>query len=149
MILVPKKGGIKKRWERWLEKQDKITRGEILFRDSWLKKPCVFLYRRGITANHITAFRSFILLPIWILWYEIFKFDSLGLHIFFASAIGFLDALDGPMARNNDDVTPQGTLGDYFGDLADLIYMGRIGLEYGLPPYLFLSILGVEVLALY
>lgn len=133
----------KKRWERWLEKQDPFTQSELEKRDKRLRQVSVWLYRHGATANRITAL-GFILTGAWFFLYSFVKIDYFLFHFAFVALIGLTDILDGPVARNNDDVTLRGILGDHFRDLGALLITGWIALAHGFPRPLFAIFLAIE-----
>lgn len=139
---------IKRRWERWLEKQDKWTQGEIIRRDEWLEKWCLWTFKRGLSANRLTALSGWLIL-LWFVIYDGFGLDYLWLNVALGAVIGLIDAWDGSQARNNDDVTGLGALGDHFRDLVYVIYMMRIAVDYGLSPYPVSSFIAIEFLVLY
>lgn len=117
-------------------------------RDSWLKKRCLWFYRHGITANRMTFF-GWVALWIWIVFHNALGITSLVLHIPLGILVGLTDFLDGPLARNNDNVTPEGTLGDYLRDLVYVLHMIEVGFYYGLDWFICLLIISVEILAIY
>lgn len=90
-----------------------MTALEKNWRDSAFRPLTKILWKTGITANQITI-TSFILLiaPI----FMHFKNFSLAWQIIILSLIGIADAIDGPMARNNNNVTILGTWLDHLRD---------------------------------
>lgn len=140
--------GKKRRWEKWLEKQDPFTQSEIEKRDEFLRGFSLFLHSLGLSANRITLLGG-ILTFIWFLSYSILNIDKLSFHIGFVVLISLTDILDGSVARNNDSVTLRGILGDHFRDLGFALYTGWIGLNYGFPVLLFLAFIAIETIILY
>ncbi len=94
-------------------KDDMLTALEKNWRD-WFFRPLTRLFRfLGIRANHIT-YVGFLLigLAVWMFFKNygfIFQFVVLALAL-------ISDAIDGPTARNNDDVTVLGTWLDHIRD---------------------------------
>lgn len=138
----------KRRWEKWLEKQDPFTQSEIERRDRFLQHISFWLHRRGCTANRITVAGG-ILTAIWFLSYSVFGVDRFLLHTAFVVIIALTDIFDGSVARNNDNVTLRGIIGDHVRDLAFALYTGWVGLGHGFPLAIYLLCIAVEVLILY
>ncbi len=143
-----RKGKLKRRWERWLAKQDEWTQSEIIRRDEWLENWCLRTFKYGVTANRLTAWSAGLIL-LWIILYDGLGADRLWLHLLLGVVIGAIDAWDGSQARNNDNVTGLGALGDHFRDLAYVLYMERIALDYGLSLYPIFAFIVVELFTLY
>jgi len=143
-----KKKRIKRKWERWLEIQDGWTRGEIVRRDRWLRKLCLWTHPLGLTANRLTAWSTG-LIGIWVILYDGLGVDLLFLHLLWGGVIGAMDAWDGSQARNNDNVTGKGAMGDHFRDLGYALYMERVALNYGMPVYFMLVFIVLEAGTLY
>lgn len=143
------KDPLKKAWYRWRSRQSPFTLGDFYIRDRWfLFHLSKFAYRYGVTANMVTGLGWF-LLALWFVLREFYYGErSPWLDFWFISLIGFTDFVDGPLARNNDDVTVEGTLADYFRDLAFLVYMTFLALEYAMPIFFFWAIAGIELAAL-
>ena len=135
----------RERRRRWIEKQDPFTVAELERRDAFFYTPSLYLHTHGFTANRITLLGSLLNL-IWCVSYFSLGLNILWIHILFAVLIGFTDALDGSVARNNDDVTLVGILGDHFRDLGFLLSAGGIALAYGFPLWLYLTFISVELL---
>lgn len=147
-ILLDTKKVFSRMRKKWRERQNLFTLGDLDFRDKlllWSFSQKV--YRWGFSANRITLLGA-IVLALWVLCYDLFQIRSFGIQILFLSFIGFTDFVDGPVARNNDDETVEGTLGDYFRDLCLILYAGRVALDFGLGWDLFLAIVAVEILFL-
>lgn len=141
--------GVKWFRERWLPKQDYLTRGDIHVRDKWLLWYITkWLYGLGITANHITLL-GVISFFVWLVLYDVFFIRQFWIQNFFIVLIGATDFIDGPQARNNDDITPEGILGDYLRDILYLLYLVRVVMDYGLPFYMFTPLVLVEALVIY
>lgn len=138
----------KRRWEKWLEKQDPFTQSEIERRDRFLHRISVWLHQHGCTANRITVAGG-ILTLIWFFTYSVFQRDYFLLHVAFVMIIAFTDILDGSVARNNDNVTLRGILGDHFRDLGFALYTGWVGMGHGFPTVLYGMSVVIEVLILY
>ena len=94
-------------------KDDFLTALEKNWRDALFKPLTTLLWRLGLTANHITI-GSFILLIAPIAFH--FQNKPLLWQIALLTFIGLCDILDGPMARNNDNVTVLGTWLDHLRD---------------------------------
>ena len=140
---------LKRAWYRWRSRQSPFTLGDFYLRDKRLLFGLSkFAYRRGVTANIVTGLGWFLLI-LWFILREFFYGErSPRLDLWFISLVGLTDFIDGPLARNNDDVTVEGTLADYFRDLAFLIYMTFLALEYSMPVFFFRAIIGIELAAL-
>lgn len=129
---------------RWRARQGPITLYTLNWRDTKLLKPSQWLHRHGISANYITL-AGFIWTLVWIASYAITQFHNALLHLFvFIIPIGLTDLFDGSTARNNDDVTPQGTLGDHFRDLVYMLFTGYLALRDGFSENLFQIAVAVE-----
>lgn len=130
--------------DRWRSRQGPWTLWNIDKRDELLFKPSRWLYRHGITANIITL-AGFLLNLLWIGLYEYFKFCNPLYHfLLFIIPIGLSDVFDGSAARNNDDVTPLGTVGDHFRDMLYILTMGGIAYDFGLDWRLVVSVVVLE-----
>ena len=94
-------------------KDDFLTALEKNWRD-WAFKPLTkFFYKINITANQIT-YAGFLLIGIGIWMY--FKNYDLKWQLIILTLAGITDAIDGPTARNNDNVTILGTWLDHIRD---------------------------------
>lgn len=130
--------------DRWRSRQGPWTLWNIDKRDAFLFKPSRWLYRHGITANTITL-AGFLLNILWIGLYEYFKFRNPLYHLFlFIIPIGLSDVFDGSVARNNDDVTPLGTVGDHLRDVLYILTMGGVAYDFGLDWRLVISVVILE-----
>lgn len=136
--------------DRWRSRQGPWTLWNIDKRDGFIIRPSCWLYRHGITANHIT-FAGFILNLFWIGLYEYLSFRNPLYHLFlFIIPIGLSDVLDGSAARNNDDVTPLGTIGDNFRDMLYIFTMVFIAfIDFGLDWRLVISVVVLECAVLF
>lgn len=130
---------------RWRSRQGPWTIWDLETRDRCLYKISTLLFEYGVTANRITL-AGFIWNMIWVASYSIIEFKNPLLHLLiFILPIGLSDLLDGSTARNNDDVTPEGTLGDHFRDFFYTLSLGYISLDFGFSPALFLAVAGIEL----
>jgi phosphatidylglycerophosphate synthase len=94
-------------------KDDFITALEKNWRD-WMLQPLTKLFKRsGITANYIT-YTGFVLVFIAIWMY--LANHSIKSQLMILALAAITDAIDGPTARNNDDVTIKGTWLDHIRD---------------------------------
>lgn len=133
---------------RWRSRQGPLTLYDLDKRDALLLSASQWLYRHGMTANIITLV-GFIWTLVWIASFAITGFHNRLLHLFiFIIPIGLTDLFDGSTARNNDDVTPLGTLGDHFRDLLYMIFSGYLAFQYGFDGYLFSVAIAIECLIL-
>ena len=120
------KEGIKKIKEKGREKQQKIKRIVIKRKDDYLTaleknwrdflmKPLTNLfYKIGITANQVT-YVGFALIFGGI-WMHFYNYD-IKWQLIILTLAGISDAIDGPTARNNDNVTIKGTWLDHIRDM--------------------------------
>src|SRR3989338_7528506 len=136
------------RWQRfmvrWRSRQGPWTLWDLEKRDRLLYSCSLRLFNHGFRANRITMWGFFWTL-IWLALYELFKFKNPWLHVLvFIIPIGLSDSFDGSTARNNKDVTPQGTLGDHFRDLFFTLCMGRITLDFGFETAIFFGVVLIE-----
>ncbi len=95
------------------KKDDLLTAMEKDWRDNLFRPITHVLGRVGITANQITI-ASYLLLLVPIGMH--FQGYSLGLQIILLGFIGLADAIDGPVARNNKNVTILGIWLDHLRD---------------------------------
>lgn len=134
--------------QRWRSRQGPLTLWDLDKRDRFLLKPSLWFFRHGCTANRIT-FAGFLWTLVWIWSYAILGFRHPLVHLFcFIIPIGLTDLFDGSVARNNDDVTPGGTLGDHFRDLLYTLFLGYMATDYGFDYYLFATVVLLESLIL-
>lgn len=142
------KDPLKRAWHRWRSRQGSFTLSDFRIRDRWLLHPSKFAYHYGVTANMVTGLGWFFL----ILWFGLHEFyygkPIFWLDFWFITLVSFTDFIDGPLARNNDDITVKGTLGDYFRDFFFTIYMTLVAREYALPGFFFWAIVGTEIVTL-
>ncbi len=94
-------------------KDDFLTALEKNWRDSLFRPLTRIFQKLGITANQITIL-SFLLLPLAIAMHV--QHSPLSWQIALLTFIGFSDAIDGPVARNNNNVTVLGTWLDHLRD---------------------------------
>lgn len=132
---------------KWRLKQHWATLGDIDKRDKLLWYLCKFLHRNGITANCITLL-GFLLLLDWVILYELAHIRNYWVDSIFFALISLSDFIDGPTARNNDNVTWEGTLADYTRDLFFVFYICRVGYDYGLPWDYILAVVAFEFVAI-
>lgn len=137
---------LKKLWYRWRARQSPFTLDDFYFRDKRLLfRFSKLAYRCGLTANLVTAC-GWALLFLWFVFGEFYyKERYFWLDFWFITLVSSTDFIDGPLARNNDDVTIQGTLGDYFRDFFFTIYMSFAALAYALPVFFFWTVVGLEL----
>ena len=90
-----------------------LTALEKNWRDAALQPLTAILWRLGITANRLGWF-SVLLLAIAIYFY--FTDESLNTQLLILLIVGLIDGLDGPLARNNNNVTIHGTWLDHLRD---------------------------------
>lgn len=94
-------------------KDDFLTALEKSWRDAALRPLTDILWRLGITANRLGWF-SVLLLFIAIYFY--FSDKSLNAQLMILLVVALIDGLDGPLARNNNNVTIHGTWLDHIRD---------------------------------
>ncbi len=94
-------------------KDDFLTALEKDWRDYFFRPITWLLWHCGVTANRLTIF-SYILLivPIWMHFAE----KSLSWQLLLLTIIGLSDAIDGPLARNYNNITVLGTWLDHLRD---------------------------------
>ncbi len=110
-------------------KDDMITALEKNWRD-WALRPLTALFRiLGIRANLVTSV-GFILIA-WAVWLH-FTGGSLLSQFIFLVLAAVSDAIDGPTARNNDDVTVLGTWLDHLRDLFLIVWSTYLIYRYNL-----------------
>ena len=124
---MPKKQRIKKLIVR--RKEHFLTVLEKNWRDAALKPLTTFLWNIGLTANHITV-SSFILLLVPIILHA--QHQPLTTQLIILAIISLSDALDGPMARNNNNVTVFGTWMDHIRDGVLVLWASYLIYEYHL-----------------
>lgn len=95
------------------KKDDLLTGMEKDWRDNLFRPLTNVLGRIGISANHLTI-ASYILLIVPIIMH--FKGYPLGPQIILLGIIGIVDAIDGPLARNNNNITILGIWLDHLRD---------------------------------
>lgn len=110
-------------------KDDILTALEKNWRDNLCKPLTRILWKLGITANHITVI-SFILLVAPITMHFLGK--SLLWQFWLLVIIGISDVIDGPMARNNNNVTIFGTWMDHIRDGALIVWASYLIYHYQL-----------------
>ena len=97
-----------------IKKRDSfLTALEKNWRDAALRPLTAVLWKLGITANRLGWF-SVVLLGITI--YLHFTDSSLKTELLILLIVGLIDGLDGPLARNNNNVTIHGTWLDHIRD---------------------------------
>lgn len=94
-------------------KDDFLTALEKNWRDAALKPLTTIFAHLGIRANHITYF-GFLLMAAAIFLY--FRQESFLWQLAILTVAGITDAIDGPTARNNNNVTIRGTWLDHLRD---------------------------------
>lgn len=110
-------------------KDDMLTALEKNWRD-WSLRPLTRFFRfLGIRANHIT-YAGFILIG-WAIWGYFNGYDFLSQFLILVLA-AISDAIDGPTARNNDDVTVLGTWMDHIRDGLLVAWASYLVYEFGL-----------------
>jgi len=124
---MPKKQRIKKLIVR--RKEHFLTALEKNWRDAALKPLTNFLWKIGFTANHITV-SSFVLILVPIILHN--QHQPLLTQLIILAIIGLSDAIDGPMARNNNNVTIFGTWADHIRDGALILWASYLVYEYHL-----------------
>ncbi len=110
-------------------KDDMITALEKNWRD-WALRPLTALFRiLGISANHITyAGFALIVAAVWVH----FAQGSFPIQFILLALAAVSDAIDGPTARNNDDVTVLGTWLDHSRDLMLIVWATYLIYHYNL-----------------
>lgn len=119
-------------------KDDFLTALEKNWRDSALRPLTDWLWRLGITANMISWF-SVLILVIAIAMHIIGY--SLSLQLLLLLIIGLSDGLDGPQARNNNNVTVHGTWLDHLRDGALVAWATYLIYSFNLIKLEFLAII--------
>lgn len=110
--------------------------------DSILAQTALKLIPHSVRPNHLTIFR-FCMIPVvfWVLWQGQY---AVGLLAFAVTA--FSDALDGALARTRNQCTEWGKLYDPLADKLLIITTGAVLMLRFLPPYVFIGVLGIDVL---
>lgn len=121
----PIKRAIEKFREKSKEERQKIRKIVIRKRDDfitaldknwrdWFFRPLTkILFQSGVTANHIT-YLGFVIIVITTITY--FTGTSIKLSLFLIILAALSDMIDGPMARNNNNITILGTWLDHIRD---------------------------------
>ncbi|MDE2001561.1 MAG: CDP-alcohol phosphatidyltransferase family protein [Patescibacteria group bacterium] len=110
-------------------KDDMLTALEKNWRDWALRPLTALLWKMRIRANHITiAGFFFIALAIW-MYAAGYPFSY---QFALLAAIAVSDAVDGPQARNNDDVTVLGTWMDHLRDASLMVWASYLIYVYHL-----------------
>lgn len=135
------KGAIIKRKDDFLTALDKNWR-------DWLFRPLTNpLYKIGITANHI-SYLGFVLIGVTIFLY--FKNFPIKWQLLFIALAAFSDMFDGPMARNNNNVTALGTLLDHIRDYTLVAWVTYIIYVYQLLSLQLIAILwGLQLILIW
>ncbi len=124
-----------------------LTALEKDWRDYLFRPLTSLLNRLGVTANGITI-TSFILLLVPIAMH--FQGYSLPIQIALLAAIGIADAIDGPMARNNRNVTVLGIWLDHIRDGALVAWATYLLYDYGVLDMRYISIVwGLELILIW
>ena len=110
-------------------KDDFLTTLEKSWRDALLRPVTAILYKIGITANHIT-FLGFGVVFISVGSYFL-KADLYEQMVFLILG-GLTDFVDGPLARNHNNVTILGTWMDHIRDLLLVVWASYLIYAYGL-----------------
>ena len=97
---------LEKKWRDWFFKRIKITD---------------IFAAIGIKANHLTAMGFAVL--IWAIFDLFYLKNDIGRQIWFLTLAWITDLLDGPVARNNGNVTASGTLLDHTRDFLLILWM--------------------------
>lgn len=134
------------KYRRWRLKQHWTTLGDIDARDKLLWYITRFLHQKGFTANCMTSL-GFFFLGTWILLFDILQVRNYWADSTFATIIGLTDFLDGPTARNNNNISAEGTVADYMRDLFYVCYLCRVAFEYGMPLPLVSVVIAFEIIA--
>ncbi len=109
------------------EKEGYWTPLEKKWRDRFFKqiKTTDIFAAMGIRANHLTTIGFFIL--IWAIFDLFYLKNNIGRQIWFLISAWITDLLDGPVARNNNNVTALGTLLDHTRDFLLILWMISLG----------------------
>ncbi len=110
-------------------KEDFLTILEKNWRDWSLEPLTGLLYKIGVTANHI-SYLGIVLVAVAI-WMRFQDYSLLWQFIILALA-AISDLLDGPMARNNDNVTIRGTWLDHIRDGCLVIWASYLIYKFNL-----------------
>lgn len=94
-------------------KDDFLTALEKNWRDAALKPLTTFLWNRNITANKIGWFSVFLLATAIFMHIIGYSFPT---QFFLLVIVALIDGLDGPLARNHNNVTIHGTWLDHLRD---------------------------------
>ena len=100
-------------------KDDFLTALEKNWRDTALKPITSFLYRLSINANQVTYAGFFLIALAIFLYWKDYPYSTQLIILLLAA---LTDALDGPTARNNKNVTVLGTWLDHIRDSALMIW---------------------------
>ena len=126
-------------------KDDFLTTLEKSWRDALLKPVTTILYKIGITANHITF------LGLGIVFMSVgsyFLKADLYEQMIFLILGGLTDFVDGPLARNHNNVTILGTWMDHIRDLLLVVWASYLIYGYGLLSLEVILIIGALQIAL-
>lgn len=110
-------------------KDDMITALEKNWRD-WTLRPLTYVFRiLGIRANHITySGFALIVIAVW-MHFNGYAFAS---QLLILTLAAISDGIDGPTARNNDDVTVLGTWLDHIRDATLVVWASYLIYQYRL-----------------
>lgn len=123
------------------------TKKEKELRDWILYWPTRLLYKIGIKANYITIL-GFIGI-LYLIKMIIYK-ESLVLEIYLIIAIWISDLIDGPLARNNNNITILGTYMDHIRDsLAGLIVIILNFIKHSIPYHFLISLLFINLMVIF
>lgn len=128
-------------------KDDFLTAFEKSWRDWFLKPITKIFYKSGIRANHIT-YLGFGLIAIAIEMY--FTNYSFKWQLLFLILTGLSDGLDGPMARNNNNITVLGTWLDHIRDGFLLIWASFLIYKFRLlAPEVLIVIFSLQIILIW
>lgn len=110
-------------------KDDVLTALEKSWRDAALRPLTAVLWRLGITANRLGWFSVLLLLTAIYLY---FSSGALKPQLLILLIVALIDGLDGPLARNNNNVTVHGTWLDHLRDGALVAWATVLIIQYQL-----------------
>ena len=110
-------------------KEDFLTALEKNWRDASLRPITTLLWKCGITANMIGWFSVLLLLvAIW-MYFKDYPFST---QLILLTIVALIDGLDGPLARNNNNVTVHGVWLDHLRDAALVAWASVLIYTFGL-----------------
>ncbi|HEY4499786.1 MAG TPA: CDP-alcohol phosphatidyltransferase family protein [Candidatus Paceibacterota bacterium] len=129
------------------KKDDLLTAMEKNWRDNLFRPLTNFLGQIGITANHLTI-ASYLLLLVPIGMH--FQGYPLGPQIILLGLIGLADAIDGPLARNNKNVTILGIWLDHLRDGSLVAWATYLLFSYQVLSLEFIGVIwGLQIILLW